>query len=251
MIDCKEYRRQMLADPTRSGEAALGHRETCAACRDFTLRLLKFEGRLARALQLPVAPQQAGLDAPPRENNVLPLRPRTTPGGPARHDRTRRSRFALAASVMLAAGIGGALWLGLPRSSLAGDVALHMAGEPDAWRQTDAPAPSAKLKAVLDAAGLRLRPEAGLVSYAESCEFHQHRVPHFVVQTDAGPMTAMVLIHDQVPREQRFEELGYRGVILPVPGHGSMAVLTKGGAVDTAAVERVAARLLAALDWNG
>jgi hypothetical protein len=249
MMDCQEYRRLMLAEPGARSPELAAHRDQCEACREFTVRLTRFEDRLVRAMQLPVTvPSAAG---GVRENNVLPLRPRTATGpGAARHDRSRRGRWALAASVLVGVGVAGALWLGVPRSSLAGDVVAHMAGEPDAWRVTDTPASSAKLKAVLDDAHVRLRPDAMLVSYASSCEFHQHQVPHFVVQTAAGPMTVMVLVHDKVLREQKFEEQGFRGVILPVPGHGSMAVLTKSGGVDTAEVERIAARLIAALDWT-
>ena len=32
----------------------------------------------------------------------------------------------------------------------------------------------------------------------------------------------------RVPKSVHFDEQGYRGVIVPVPGHGSLAVLTRG-----------------------
>jgi hypothetical protein len=251
MMDCKAYRRLLLADPRHRSAEADSHRAGCEACAGFTERLNRFEGRLARAMQLPVAMPGGAADAPARPDNVLPLRPRS--GGvsrPGRDDRSRRSRFALAASVLLGAAIAGGLWLGLPRSSLADDVVAHAAHEAFAMHPTGTPAQSEKLKAVLEAAHLRLRPEAGLVSYAETCDFHEHRVPHFVVQTASGPVTALVLVHEKVLREVKFDEQGYRGVILPLPGHGSIAVLTKRGGVDQAAVDKVAARLAASLDWT-
>jgi hypothetical protein len=94
-----------------------------------------------------------------------------------------------------------------------------------------------------------LTPAAGLVSYASSCEFRGHRVPHLVVQTDQGPVTVMVLVHETTPRAATFDEAGYRGVILPVADHGSIAVLSQ-DRIDSTAIQRVAARVLGALVWS-
>jgi len=58
-----------------------------------------------------------------------------------------------------------------------------------------------------------------------------------------------VLVHEPAGRTVAFDEAGYRGVILPVAGHGSIAVLTKNQA-DSAAIERVAARVLGAIVWG-
>jgi hypothetical protein len=72
-------------------------------------------------------------------------------------------------------------------------------------------------------------------------------VPHLVIQTASGPVTVMVLLHEHVARSKRFDEQGYRGVIVPVAGHGSLAVLTRGASVDSAAVERIARRVQEAI----
>lgn len=252
MMDCMEYRTRLLSEPGAAGREAARHPADCDACREYTVRVTRFEERLTRAMRLPVGDAAGGVTVKPlRVNNVLPLRPRGGQGLPSsRLDWTRSGRFALAASVLLCAGVAGLLWLGAPRASLASDVVAHMAHEPGAWAQTDTPAPSDKLRSMLAQAHLRLRPGAELVSYAQTCSFRDHEVPHFVVQTVDGPMTVMVLVHDKVRDEVKFEELGYRGVIIPVPGHGSVAVLTRRGSVDTAAVQRAAAQLIAALDWS-
>jgi hypothetical protein len=157
--------------------------------------------------------------------------------------------MALAASLTMAIGVAAGLWLAAPRASVAADVVTHMAEEPQAWRQTDVPVPAAALIAVLRDAHMRLAADAGLVSYANSCLFRGHQVPHLVVQSDAGPVTVMVLVHESVPAEVQFADSGYRGVILPVPGHGSIAVLTRGMS-DRATVERIAARVLGAIVWT-
>jgi hypothetical protein len=48
----------------------------------------------------------------------------------------------------------------------------------------------------------------------------------------------------------RFDEHGYRGIIVPVPGHGRIAVLERGPGTDMITVERVAAKVLGAIDWT-
>ena len=50
---------------------------------------------------------------------------------------------------------------------------------------------------------------------------------------------------------ERFDEQGYRGVIVPATGHGSLAVLVRGPSADPAFIERVAARVLSSIQWTG
>jgi hypothetical protein len=225
MIDCVHYRRVLLEDPHARGSALAAHLAACRECRAYTARLLRFEGRLVQALHI---------DA---------HRARRLP-------RVRGGWFALAASVLLALLIG-TLWLGAPPASLAADVVAHMAKEPQAWARTDLPAPAPKLDAVLAEAHLRLDPRSGMVSYAQSCPFRGHQVPHLAVQTDLGPVTVMILVHESVAKAQPFDEGGYRGIILPVPGHGSLAVLVKDGEADLPGVQRIAARVKQAILWIG
>ena len=66
-----------------------------------------------------------------------------------------------------------------------------------------------------------------------------------------GPITVMVLVHDSVAEARPFDEGGYRGVIVPVPGHGSLAVLAKGGQENLGEIESVAARVKDAIVWTG
>jgi hypothetical protein len=236
MMDCNAYRRSMMADPRDADPRLREHRESCHDCKLFTEGLLRFESRLDRALHVAVP-----------ADNVLPLHAKSMP---ALRVPNRRRWLAMAASVLMAVVVAGVLWVAGPGSSLAADVVTHMGGEPDAW-STRAPVLDSELEAVLRDSHLRLSAEAGPVSYAASCEFRGHHVPHLVLQTESGPVTVMVLVHENVPKPMRFEEGGYRGVIVPVAGHGSLAVLTRGSSTDIKAVEAIAARVQGSITWTG
>ncbi len=239
MMDCRQYRRSMLADPHNDAAELRLHLASCHDCTRYTERLLRFEDRLDRALRVDVEPRH--------DRSGVPLRGARTR---AASRRLPRRWLAVAAGVLLAVVMAGGLWLAVPRSSLAADVVEHMAGEPQAWARTDVPVPEPKLDEVLGESHVRLKADAGLVSYANSCVFRGHIVPHLVVQTDSGPVTVMVLPHESSARSVRFDEHGYRGVIVPVPGHGSLAVLERGSNADAAIVDSVAARVLGAIDWE-
>ncbi len=61
----------------------------------------------------------------------------------------------------------------------------------------------------------------------------------------------MVLVHESVSKAVPFDEEGYRGVIVPVPGHGSLAVLVHDQQGDLRAVREIAARVQGAIVWTG
>jgi hypothetical protein len=234
MMEHTDYRAAILADPHSTDAELRAHREACAECREFTERLLRFESRLERALRVDILTKAA----------VLPFARK------AGHDaRAPRRWMAVAASVLLGVAIAGGVWLTLPQRSLAAAVVAHMAGEPEAWQRTEAVADS-ELNAVLKDSKLRLKPDAGVVSYASSCSFRGHRVPHLVVQTPSGPVTVMVLVHESVRKPMQFDDEGYRGTIVPVPGHGSIAVLMRGLKVGSGEIERIAARVDDSIVWT-
>jgi uncharacterized protein DUF3379 len=235
MMEHAHYRTAILSDPHNADAELRAHREACAECRAFTEQLLKFESRLEQALRVDIAPRAEVLPFARKRGNAAPA---------------PRRWLALAASVLLGAAIVGGVWLTLPQSSLAAAVVAHMAGEPDAWQRTDVAVAEPELADVLKASKLRLKPDAGIVSYASSCTFRGHQVPHLVVQTASGPVTVMVLVHESVRRPTPFASEGYRGTIVPVPGHGSIAVLMRDSGLGAGEIERIAARVDDSIVWT-
>jgi hypothetical protein len=240
-MDCADYRRLLLSEPGRPTGDMLTHVAGCRECTRYTERAMRFEGQLERAMQVDFHEFAAARGVPARGAGS---------GRPGAAPRLRRHRFAIAASMLLATGLAGALWLAAPGRSLAAAVVNHMADEPDAWARTEVRVPGQALDAVMREAGAHLEPEAGLVSYVHSCEFRGHQVPHLVVQTATGPVTVMLLVHESVRRDVNFDEQGYRGMIVPLRGHGSLAVLEHTADADPKTLDAVAARVLSALDWT-
>lgn len=223
-VDCLEFRRAAGADPQHLGDEARGHVESCPRCREHLQRLRAFDERIRAALSVPVLAAQARRAAPAAGVD-------------------RRRWMALAASIVGGVLVGALLWVGGPRSSLAGDLVEHMSHEPQALAASG-PAETAALDEVLERGGIRLRPGLGTVSYARSCEFRGHMVPHLVVRTDRGPVTVMVLRNERPSRPVHFDEQGYSGSIVPA-GPGSIAVIGDAGND----LGQVTAEVLAAVTW--
>ena len=224
MTDHEQYRAALLANPRDPDPALAEHRDSCAECRAFSDSLLRFEARLERALKVEISARRAA--------QIRPWR-----------------RFAIAASFLIGLGIAFGIWLALPQQSLAADVVAHVEGEPESWQPRDA-VQAAELESVLKDSKLRLKPGAGVVSYASSCLFRKHHVPHLVVQTESGPVTVMVLVHESVKGPMQFDEAGYRGTIVPVPGHGAIAVLMRGAGAEPRDLRHIAERVGALFDWT-
>ena len=238
MMDHTEYKQSLLADPARPTPAMLAHLAECRECAAYTDRVMRFENRVERALRVEVP----GVGTPRVDTR------RSLPG--ARRVHHLRRGLAIAASVLVAVVVAGGLWVGSAGRTLAAAVVGHMSGEPGAWALTAVAVASPELEQVMAESGMHLRTGAGLVSYAHSCGFRGHQVPHLVLQTAAGPITVMVLTHEAVLRSVRFDEQGYRGIIVPVPGHGSLAVLEHGSRSDPQTLHQVATDVLAAIEWR-
>jgi len=236
-MNCDEARFALAAEPSGDAAAVLAHLEQCPSCVAYRADMLELDRRLHEAMlvsvpevALPAGPFAVAAASEPRR------------GLPSGHRLTRR--FALAASIGGVAVLAGLLWGGFPRASLASDVVAHMAHERTAWETTTA-LPATDVEQVLDRSGARLAAGFADVTYARSCWFRGHWVPHLVVRTADGPVTLLVLRHESVPGATSFDESGYRGTLVPADG-GSIAVLSR----DAADVEAVAARAVAALAYG-
>ncbi len=208
-MTCEHVRLEIGADPAASSEE---HLRGCASCRQFREEMRTLDARIRSALERP--PPSVG-----RPRLAAAWRP-----------------WALAASVLLAMLAVLSVWLLRPSDTLAHEVVAHVREEPESWlarQQVDAQS----IDAALRGAGVELDITSDRISYAQSCWFRGHYVPHLVVQTATGPVTVMILRNQHVSGRHSFQESGMSGVIVPA-AQGSIAVLTRGGGnVETLALQ--------------
>jgi hypothetical protein len=234
-----EARELMGADPDDASAELLAHLKTCPECQAYREEMLALNAKLKRALELDW--QKVQRTAPPGGPPMPTPKPTAPPAAAnratgtvtalqrkprapvAKHKRPRL--FAFAASIAAALVVGGTLWLSRPPESLAAEIVTHVEGEPNSWHETQ-PVPAEKLDAVLHKSGVKLGTGMEPVVYASSCWFRGHFVPHVVVTTKHGPVTVMILLHEQVNAPQRFNEDGYAGMLVPART-GSVAVLSR------------------------
>jgi hypothetical protein len=211
-VSCEQARLQIGAEPDGSSAELEQHLQDCESCRQFCAEMRTLDANIRRALEQP----PPSLATPRFTASWRP--------------------WALAASVLLAMVAVLAVWLVRPSDSLARDVVAHVQEEPESWlarQQVDAQS----IDSALRSAGVKLDINSDRITYAQSCWFRDHYVPHLVVQTAQGPVTVMILRHQHVSARRAFHEEGMSGVIVPAP-QGSIAVLSRGGAdVDGAATQ--------------
>jgi hypothetical protein len=218
-VSCEQARLQIGADPGNSTAELERHLQHCESCRQFRAEVRTLDANIRRALERPPASAVTA-------RSTASWRP-----------------WALAASVLLAMLAVLAVWALRPSDTLAREVVAHVQEEPESWlarQQVDAQS----IASALRGAGVRLDITSDRISYAQSCWFRDHYVPHLVVQTAQGPVTVMILRNQHVRARRTFHEEGMSGVIVPAP-QGSIAVLTRGGAN----IDAVTAQMLQDVRW--
>jgi Protein of unknown function (DUF3379) len=218
-MNCEELRRLVGADPASETSEIAAHAAACDECARYRRELRDFDKLLHRALMIDVA--------------ATPKRTRSAP---------RVTRWAAAAAAVIVGGLG--LWLSLPKQSFAEQLVAHVGGEPKSLAVTDVAVDPAELNRVLEHSGVRLKPGVGTITYAMSCWFRGHYVPHLVVQGEQGAVTVLLLRDERsVERSKRFHEQGFDGVIVPAP-RGAIAVLAR-----ESQVAEIADRFLRAVEY--
>ncbi len=221
-----EARLLIGAAPGEIGAALAAHLAGCPPCTLFRQQMRRMDQDLMRLLSAPLPPRA--------DTRVLPLpvgrraRPARAPAGPG--------LMALAASLVLCVGVGALFWALRPQPSLAAGVIGHIERESGSWSEV-APMTTTATAAVLAGAGVSLDPADMTVTYARSCLFDGHWVPHLVIRTPSGPVTVMILRQEHLAARQSFRQNGYSGTLIPTPAGGTLAVVAQGQA-DMDAVSR-------------
>jgi hypothetical protein len=194
------------------------HLAHCAQCALFRQQMQRMDQDLSRLFAAPLSQRSD------TRISRLPIMPHAG-ARPLAHGFS--GLMALAASVILAIGMGMLFWTLRPQPSLAAGVLDHVAHEAGSWSEVT-PMTAAATSRVLAGADLWLDPADTTVTYARSCLFNGHWVPHLVIRTDAGPITVLVLNQEHIAARQSFRQNGYSGILVAAPGGGTLAVIAQG-----------------------
>jgi Protein of unknown function (DUF3379) len=227
------------ADPGSVPPELAEHLKNCPECGQFQREMLTLDESIRRALDQ--EPMTAAA-APTSAGSVVSI-------ASARAASERKpvpvwSGWAVAASVAVLSVL--AMWTLLPTESLARDLATHVGYEPSSW-DSKHPASPAMARAILAKAGVALDMNSDDITYARTCLFRGHVVPHLVVKTPQGPVTVLILPNEKIKSRMSFQEDGMTGVITPT-AHGSIAVLTRGSEKN---VDAIAQQVQGSVRWLG
>lgn len=178
-MNCLDFQRQLNADPRRLSPEAEAHAEDCPACARRLVKQLRLESQLAQAL----------LVDPPEG-----LADRVLLATRLRQRRERMPLFALAASLVVAVGIG----LTLPnwqQEDLAGSGIAHVLREPALLLASET-VTRGQLEAQLARVGAVLAGELPAV-HAGPCEVPGGDGAHIVLDTPHGRVTMLLMPNRQ------------------------------------------------------
>ena len=230
-MECSEFRQRIESDPASTDDQADQHARDCAACNAYARRVRAAERLICPALRFDVAEFNRQVAA------------QAQPAG--------RLRFRAMAGTAAALVVMVAIWaLVRPNSgsgTLALDVAEHWQHEPYSWVVTDARVSDGDLQRVLKKAARLDLAKMGPITYASSCFFRGHWIPHLVVQGQAGPVMVLLMPDERLETPERvvIPEEGLSGVIVP-HGRGSVALL--GDSAEP--MEPLERNLVEAVEWS-
>lgn len=220
-MNCIDFRREALAQPLRLASEAGEHAAACEGCGAFLARLRELDAELHQAMSVPAPDGLA--------DRVL-----------VAHGirRTRKPwAWALAASIVLAAGLAFLFPAALSGRALANEAIAHVIHEPQAFRLVSEHS-AGMLSSELGGQGVRLARELGRVTYATLCPTSAGKAQHLVVSTPAGPVTLLLFPSDKTTRRRALvESEGYAAITLPA-ARGSIAIVAA-NREQALAVERV------------
>ena len=212
-MECAEFRRVIGADPKRTSPEIEAHRASCAACAKYAADMVRIDALVGRA-QFGAVPKPGDAPWAPRRQPVR--------------------WYAIAASLLVAVGLGLFFWMDAGRDRLIAEVVKHADGERNVMVASDKRVPEDKLQHALAKAGAQL--VAGMpVSVARVCKIRGVVTPHLIMQTPDGAVAVLVLQRERTWLPHSFETQGYQGRLIPKDGHAIAIVGTSEAAVKEGA----------------
>jgi len=206
-VNCLDFRRLALVDPRRMGEEAKAHALECLACREVLERQRESDDRLFAAIQVPAPDGLA--------ERILVARGLQP---------DRRWMWAMAATLVLALGLGITGRLYFQKDPLGAEAIEHVAHEPQSFTTVHA-VDDAYLPSVLSEQGLKSVVALGQVTYTRICPMDGRTARHVVIRTAEGPITLFLMPDDPKQRRRQVEESGGMTAVVMPAARGSLTIV--------------------------
>lgn len=202
-----EFRRLFGADPKRTEPDLLAHRAACPECARYAADLEKVDQLVAGAF------------AGGSSNYRKPWEIDAAANEP-RHSRTRW--YAIAASLLVVAGLASGTWLHLRRNELFGELLKHANAERNVMVVSEKRVKDDKVQVTLAKVGARLD-GAVAISTLRTCKVRGAVAPHLFVQTPSGPVQILLLTEHRFLTSHDSSGFGLQAELVPIGSH-SVAV---------------------------
>ncbi len=214
-MNCLEFRREVLTDPSRLDEQARAHAAECATCAQFNAETLRLDEILCTGLSVPLPQGFAQRIA----RNAM-----------AADVDARRRFMALAASLVLGTAVGAGAYVAQRDDPLA-RAGIDFVVDEEAHAILSAkPSDLSALQSVARALGVEI-PRVGEVRYIGTCPFQGTIAHHVVIMTPEGKATLLLLPEKTVGGKARASARGLRAVVAPA-GAGSVAIIAGAGGLE-------------------
>lgn len=236
-MNVEEFRQRLPLEADNLSDEMIAQMESCEECQAIAEQFLSQGSAMDTVVR-----EALDVDVPPNLGQTVLMQKILQ-----RRQRSRGPLFALAATVLMGVGLAAGVFLGRSQvnEELTNHLMAHVEHELQLLEPTDARVSINRVSYVLSQAKINVRSDIGSVRHAGLCEFRGHKVPHLVVQTEAGPVTVMLLPHEKVKKVQSFEYGEFQGVIVP-NGSGSIAII--GG--DSSQLEPVRQQFEQAVEYS-
>lgn len=231
MMDCINFRRRLLEDPSQHPWTMTRHETDCSACASYADKVRSTEQQLQQLLNAPVPTEMA-------ERIQLAVSLDRAPAQP----RPSHMWLATAASIMIAV-IAGFLWLGSPQQELQPQATLsqsvlhHIDDENHVLRQPGPVGPY-QVNEVFARFGANVQGSLGPVSFAAECQMRHKTGVHLVIPGEMGAVTVLFMPGEMTEETKPILTQRFAGQIYPM-AWGSIAVVGERGEKLDLVAERV------------
>ncbi len=230
-MNCLEFRRQILGDPSSKLAGLAEHRLLCPPCSQFASKVQTFEVSIKEAAHLQVPESLA--------SRILLCQRMAQ----RRQSFWRRGMWAIAATVVLTVGITLRVFM-TPELGLEASVFAHIEKETNHLHAHNNVS-LAEVNQKMQKYGVQLSHAVATMNFASPCPMRKDKGFHLVFQGESGPVTVLIMPNDHIGARLATTDQRYQAVILPTK-NGSMAIVAE-NAIDLAQMET---KLMSALQFQ-